>query len=89
MLAFFVTAFVAFIFYLSLTFGSGTIGAWSLEEWISGAILSLIVGAIAGRVAFDHKRQGKKSSLRMLNPLRWLLFLVYLKIGRASCRERV
>lgn len=78
MLAFFVTAIAAFIFYLALTFGSGTIGAWSIEEWISGAILSLIVGAIAGRVAFDHKRDGKKSSLRMLNPLRWLLFLVYL-----------
>jgi multicomponent Na+:H+ antiporter subunit E len=78
MLAFFVTAIVAFIFYLLLTFGSGTIGVWSLEEWISGAVLSLIVGAIAGGVAFDHKRQGKKSSLRMLNPLRLLLFLVYL-----------
>jgi len=78
MLAFFVTAIGAFIFYLLLTFGSGTIGAWSLEEWISGAVLSLIVGAIAGRVTFDHKRQGKKSSLRMLNPLRLLLFLVYL-----------
>ena len=78
MLAFFVTAIVAFIFYLLLTFGSGTIGAWSLEEWISGAVLSLIVGAIAGRIAFDHKRQGKRSSFRMLNPLRLLLFLVYL-----------
>ena len=78
MLAFFVAAIGAFIFYLLLTFGSGTIGAWSLEEWISGAVLSLIVGAVAGHIAFDHKRQGKKSSLRMLNPLRLLLFLVYL-----------
>jgi len=78
MLAFFVTAIVAFIFYLLLTFGSGTIGAWSLEEWISGAVLSLIVGAIAARVAFVQNRDGKKSSLRMLNPLRLLLFLVYL-----------
>lgn len=78
MLAFFVTAIGAFIFYLLLTFGSGSIGAWSLGEWISGAVLSLIVGAIAGNVSFDSKRQGKKSSLRMLSPLRWLLFLVYL-----------
>jgi len=78
MLAFFVTAIGAFIFYLLLTFGSGTIVAWSLEEWISGAVLSLIVGAIAGRVAFNREKQGKKSSLRMLNPLRLLLFLVYL-----------
>ncbi len=78
MLAFFVTAVVAFILYLLLTLGSGTIGAWSLAEWISGAVLSLIVGAIAGRVAFDRNRPGEKSSLRMLNPLRLLLFLVYL-----------
>ncbi|MBU1049311.1 Na+/H+ antiporter subunit E [Candidatus Bipolaricaulota bacterium] len=78
MLAFFVTAIGAFFFYLLLTFGSGTIVAWSLEEWISGAVLSLIVGAIAGRVAFNRKKEGRKSSLRMLNPLRWLLFLVYL-----------
>ncbi len=78
MLAFFVTAIGAFIFYLLLTFGSGTIIAWSLEEWISGAVLSLIVGAIAGRVAFNRQKHGKKSSLRMLNPLRLLLFLVYL-----------
>lgn len=78
MLAFFVTSIVAFIFYLLLTFGSGTIGAWSLEEWISGAILSLIVGAIAGNVAVGRRRQGKKSSFRMLNPLRLLLFVVYL-----------
>ncbi len=78
MLAFFVTAAVAFIFYLLLTLGSGAIGAWSLAELISGAVLSLIVGAVAGRIAFDHKTQGKKSSFRMLNPLRLLLFLVYL-----------
>lgn len=78
MLAFFVTAAVAFIFYLLLTLGSGTIGAWSLAEWVSGAVLSLIVGVIAGRVAFDRGKQGKKSSYRMLNPLRLLLFLIYL-----------
>jgi len=77
MLAFLVTAIVAFIFYLLLTLGSGTIGAWSLEEWISGAVLALLVGAIASRVAFDKKPSGAKSTLRMLNPLRWLLFLVY------------
>jgi multicomponent Na+:H+ antiporter subunit E len=78
MLAFFVTSIVAFILYLLLTFGSGTIGAWSLEEWITGAVLSLIVGAIAGRIAFDHTKSERRSSFRMLNPLRLLLFLVYL-----------
>jgi multicomponent Na+:H+ antiporter subunit E len=78
MIAFTVTAGIAFAFYLLLTWGSGTIGAWSLEEWIAGAVLSLIVGAIAGRVAFDRKRSGERSSLRLLNPLRLVLFLVYL-----------
>lgn len=78
MIAFTVTAIVSFAFYLLLTWGSGTIGAWSLEEWIAGAVLSLIVGALAGRVAFPRRKPGERSSLRMLNPLRHLLFLIYL-----------
>ena len=78
MIAFMVTAIVSFAFYLLLTWGSGTIGAWSLEEWIDGAVHSLIVGALAGRVAFRRKKPGEKSSLRMLNPLRLLLFVIYL-----------
>jgi len=78
MLATLVTAAVAFIFYLLMTLGSGTVGAWSLEELIAGAVLSLIAGLIAGRVAISKERTSGKSPYRMLNPLRLLTFLAYL-----------
>ncbi len=78
MLAILVTAVVAFLFYLLLTLGSGSVGVWSIAELISGAVLSLIVGLIAGRVAFSKKERSGKSPYRMLNPLRLLTFLVYL-----------
>ena len=78
MLATLITAGVAFIFYLLLSFGSGTVGAWSIEELITGAVLSLIAGLIAGRVAIPREKTGRGHPLRMLNPLRILLFLAYL-----------
>jgi multicomponent Na+:H+ antiporter subunit E len=78
MLATLVIAVVAFIFYLLLTLGSGTIGAWSIEELITGVVLSLIVGLVAGRVAVHRAEKAKKSSYRMLNPIRLLTFLAYL-----------
>jgi len=72
MLAFIVTTIICFITYLILTTGSGTnvLGLWSYEEILFGAILSLIVGFIA-RTIFV------KDSFRMLNPVRWILFLAY------------
>lgn len=72
MLAFTVTTIICFITYLILTTGSGTkvLGLWSYEEIIFGTILSLIVGFIA-RTIFVKK------SFRMLNPVRWILFVVY------------
>jgi len=78
MLALVVTTIVAFLFYLLLTLFSGDLGAWSSAELITGAVLATVVGFIAYRVAFERERAGKKSSLRMLNPVRLLLFLVYL-----------
>jgi len=75
MLTFVVTAAVAFVFYLLLTLGSGAVGGWSLEEWIAGGVLSLIAGLVAGRAA---KTSGPRSPYRLLNPLRWILFLGYL-----------
>lgn len=77
MLAFFVSALVAYVFYLLLTFGSGPIAGWGLEQLISGAVLSLIAGAVAGRVSVKREKEGKRTSFRMLNPLRLLTFLVY------------
>jgi multicomponent Na+:H+ antiporter subunit E len=72
MLAFIVTMIVCFITYLLLTTGSGTdLGVWSYEEIVFGLILSVIVGFIARRLFV-------KKSFRMLNPVRWFTFLVYL-----------
>jgi multicomponent Na+:H+ antiporter subunit E len=70
MLAFVITTVLCFITYLLLTTGSGTLGLWSLEEILVGAILSLIVGFLA-RTIFV------KDNFRMLNPVRWLIFYVY------------
>ncbi|MGD9675341.1 MAG: Na+/H+ antiporter subunit E [Candidatus Bipolaricaulia bacterium] len=77
MLATAVTAAFAFILYLLLTFSSGTVGVWSLEELLSGAVLAVIAGLIGGRLA-KPREKGKKSPYRLLNPLRFLLFVIYL-----------
>lgn len=57
--------------YLLLTIGSGGVGLWSREELIIGAVFAVIVGAL-----LRNRFIGK--DLRMLNPRRWLTFLVYL-----------
>jgi multicomponent Na+:H+ antiporter subunit E len=54
-----------------LTTGTGTIGLWSLEEILIGAILSVITGFIARKILL-------KGNFRMLNPVRWIIFIVYL-----------
>jgi multicomponent Na+:H+ antiporter subunit E len=68
---FLVTAVVAYLVYLLLTIGSGTVFLWSTPELIIGAIFALIAGALL-RKRFIGK------DLRMLNPKRWFTFLVYL-----------
>ena len=70
MVAFLITAFYAFLFYLLLTTSSGPLFLWSKEELIIGVIFAAIVGAIV-------KNMFVKKSLRMLNPRRWFLFLGY------------
>ncbi|TET40416.1 MAG: cation:proton antiporter [Dehalococcoidia bacterium] len=71
MIRFFVTAIVAFLLYLLFTTSSGNLFLWSKEELIIGAIFALIVAAIV-------KNRFASTSLRMLNPKRWFLFLAYL-----------
>ena len=73
MIAFVVTTIICFIVYLSLTTGSGTdvLGLWSIEEIIFGVILSAIAGFISRKIFV-------KKSYRMANPVRWIMFLVYL-----------
>lgn len=75
MIAFIVTAVICFITYLLLTTGSATntssiLWLWSIEEVLFGFIFSVIVGFIARTIFI-------KKSLRMLNPVRWLLFVGY------------
>ena len=72
MLAFVITTLICFITYLSLTTGSGdVVGLWSIEELLFGLILSLIAGFISHATFL-------KNDMRMLNPVRWILFLIYL-----------
>jgi multicomponent Na+:H+ antiporter subunit E len=68
---FLVTAAVAYVVYLLLTIGSGTVLLWSTPELIVGAILAVVVGAV-----LRNRFIGK--DLRMANPRRWFTFLVYL-----------
>jgi multicomponent Na+:H+ antiporter subunit E len=73
MRAFVITTIMCFIVYLLLTTGSGTdiLGLWSFIELVFGILLSLIVGFISRNVFV-------KKNYRMLNPLRWILFIGYL-----------
>jgi multicomponent Na+:H+ antiporter subunit E len=68
---FLVTAVVAYLVYLILTIGSGTVFLWSKEELIIGAVFAVIAGAL-----LRNRFIGK--DLRMLNPKRWFAFIVYL-----------
>src|SRR3989304_4810562 len=68
---FLITTVVAYLAYLILTIGSGTVFLWSREELIVGAVFAVIAGAL-----LKNRFIGK--DLRMLNPRRWFTFLVYL-----------
>ena len=68
---FLITAVVAYVVYLLLTIGSGTVGLWSTAELIIGAVLAVVVGAL-----LRNRFIGK--DLRMLNPRRWFTFIAYL-----------
>jgi len=73
MLNFIVTFLLSLVAYLVLTASSGEIaGLWSIFEVIAGIILSVIVAFTARKVLFQKK------SYRMLNPVRWVIFLVYI-----------
>ena len=70
MKSFLATTVFVFLIYLVLTTASGDLFLWSREELIIGAVFSIILGAITRNMFF-------KRNLRMLNPKRWFLFLVY------------
>lgn len=58
-------------FYLVLTMWSGDVGLWSTIEIIVGGVLAFIAALMAKNVLFE------KDSFRMLNPLRWIGFVIY------------
>ncbi len=67
---YFGTAVIVYILYLILTIGTGDLLLWSAAELIIGIIFALAVAAPL------YSRFLK--NFRMLNPVRWLLFMVYL-----------
>ena len=71
MIAFLVTAGMAFLLYLIFTAGSGSIGLWSFSELVMGVVLALLTGLVARKFLCRYK------SYRLLSPLRLLLLLVY------------
>jgi len=71
MIPFIITAIVAFVLYLILTAGSGSIGLWSASELIAGVALSLVTAA------FARKMLCRAKNYRMANPLRFLLVPFY------------
>ncbi len=68
---FLVTAVVAYLLYLILTIGSGNLLLWNRAELIIGAIFALAAAALV-------KNRYLAKSLRMLNPVRWFIWLIYL-----------
>jgi multicomponent Na+:H+ antiporter subunit E len=70
-IAFLVTAGMAFLLYLVLTAGSGSIGLWSFSELVMGVVLALITGLVARKFLCRYE------SYRLLNPIRLIQLLVY------------
>lgn len=66
---------MALIVYLALTAESGNIILWSLEEILLAIIFSIIAALIFYLI---FKSLNIKLSMKWLNPVRWILFLVYL-----------
>jgi len=68
---FLITAVVAYLLYLLLTIGSGNLILWNAAELIIGAIIALVIAALV-------KNRYLKRNLRMLNPVRWFIWVIYL-----------
>ncbi|MBC7220909.1 Na+/H+ antiporter subunit E [Candidatus Bipolaricaulota bacterium] len=66
------TATLAFVVFLVLASFTGRWGVWAPEELLAGAIIALLVGLATGRLVWA------RGGWRLLQPHRWLLFLVYL-----------
>ncbi|HWQ65299.1 MAG TPA: Na+/H+ antiporter subunit E [Methanospirillum sp.] len=72
MRSFLVTALLAFLFYLLLVAGSGSILFWSAEEIIAGIIIAIGTGMIARRILC------RNGDFRIVDPVRLLLLALYI-----------
>ena len=72
MIPFIVSAFVAFLFYLVLVIGSGSVLFWSWEEIIAGVIIGLVTGVICRKIFCRNE------NYRMLSPVRLISILIYI-----------
>jgi len=76
MSGFVIATILALVFYLFLSFGSGTdIFYWSYMEAGLGLLFAVLAGMFAQRV---FKKLGVNPSYKCFNPWRWLLFVVYI-----------
>jgi multicomponent Na+:H+ antiporter subunit E len=66
------TALLSFAVYLIFASFTGDLGVWASEQLIAGAAIATVVAFATG--SFVWKRGG----WRLLQPQRWILFLVYL-----------
>jgi multicomponent Na+:H+ antiporter subunit E len=65
------SATLCFGLHLLLTAGTGNLGIWNKGELLTGLVLSLLVAALVGPVV-------PQGWVKVLDPRRWGLFLVYL-----------
>lgn len=71
MISFLLTAILAFLFYLLLVVGSGSVLFWSWEEITAGAIIGIASGVVCRGILC------RNGNYRMANPVRILLLILY------------
>ncbi len=70
-----VIAFIfSFLFYLILTAGSGKVLFWSVEEICFGLLFAVLTAVLVKKL---WKSVGIVPDLKVLNPKRWVFFLIY------------
>ena len=73
---FLVTSLLAYIAYLSLTVGSGSVlGLWGIHEIGVGLFIAVLSGWITRKVFFYYSGTEIRKAV---NPVRWISWLVYL-----------
>lgn len=75
MSSFVIATFLALVFYLFLSFGSGNeLLYWSYTEAGLAVLFAVLAGIFAQKI---FRALGVKPSYKCLNPWRWFLFVVY------------